>query len=121
MPIAHVTLAVRDLDRARRFFEGALGWRPIERPNNIPFLAAWLEVAPGQELHLIERPEFEPSAFELEYGRHVALTHAADGLAALKRRLADHGAEVFAADRPTSFERFFFRSPDGYVFEVVGS
>jgi hypothetical protein len=23
--------------------------------------------------------------------------------------------------RPTSFERFFFRDPDGYVFEVVAA
>jgi catechol 2,3-dioxygenase-like lactoylglutathione lyase family enzyme len=121
MPIAHVTLAVRDLDRARRFFEGALGWRPIERPNNIPFPAAWLAIAPGQELHLIEREGFEPSAFELEYGRHVALTFPADALPALRERLEQHGALAFAADRPTSFERFFFRSPDGYVFEVVAS
>jgi catechol 2,3-dioxygenase-like lactoylglutathione lyase family enzyme len=121
MPIAHVTLAVRDLDRARRFFEGALGWRSIERPNNIPFPAAWLEVAPGQELHLVEREGFEPSAFELEDGRHVAVTVPADALPVLKERLKQHGAEVFAADRPTSFARFFFRSPDGYVFEVVAS
>lgn len=121
MPIAHVTLAVRDLDRARAFFAGALGWRPIDRPANIPFPAAWLEVAPGQELHLIERPDFEPSPFELEYGRHVAFAAPADALPDLRRRLAAHGAEVFEADRPAGVERFFFRSPDGYVFEVVAS
>ncbi len=29
------------------------------------------------------------------------------------------GAELFDADRPTPFERFFFREPNGYVFDIV--
>ena len=36
-----------------------------------------------------------------------------------KERLNGLGAELMAADRPTPFERFFFREPNGYVFEVV--
>jgi hypothetical protein len=38
----------------------------------------------------------------------------------LKDRLQRHGAELIDPDRPTTMERFFFRDPDGYVFEVVG-
>jgi catechol 2,3-dioxygenase-like lactoylglutathione lyase family enzyme len=117
--ILHCTLATRDVRRTSEFFAATLGWRPIERPNNIPFPAAWLEVAPGQELHLVEVPDFEPSPFEREYGRHVAVSYPRTGFAALKERLARHGAEVIAADRPTAFERFFFRDPNGYVFEMV--
>jgi catechol 2,3-dioxygenase-like lactoylglutathione lyase family enzyme len=121
MPIAHITLATRDLARTSRFFAEALGWRPIQRPNNVPLPAAWLEVAPGQELHLVEVADFAPSPFEREYGRHVAIDYPRAGFADLKERLRRLGAEVIAADRPTPFERFFFRDPNGYVFEVVAA
>jgi catechol 2,3-dioxygenase-like lactoylglutathione lyase family enzyme len=119
MAIAHITLATRDLAGTVRFFAEALGWRPIVRPNNIPYPAAWLAIAPGQELHLLELADFAPSPFEREYGRHIAVSHPPADFAALKERLRRHGAELIAADRPTPFERFFFRDPNGYVFEIV--
>ena len=119
MAIAHITLATRDLEATARFFAQTLGWRRIQRPNNVPLPAAWLEIGPGQELHLVEVADFAPSPFEREYGRHIALSYPRAGFAELKERLRQHGAEVIAADRPTPFERFFFRDPNGYVFEVV--
>jgi hypothetical protein len=30
-----------------------------------------------------------------------------------------HGATLIEPERPTPFARFFFRDPNGYVFEVV--
>jgi catechol 2,3-dioxygenase-like lactoylglutathione lyase family enzyme len=119
MPFAHLTLATRDVPRALSFYADTLGWRPISRPGNIGRAAAWLEIAPGQELHLVEVVDFRPSAFEAEFGRHVAITVPLMEFNALKARLRSHGAELIAAIRPTPFERFFFRSPDGYVFEVL--
>ncbi len=119
MGIAHITLASRDVRRTSRFFASALGWRPLDRPNNIALPAAWLEIAPGQELHLVQVADFEPSPFERENGRHIAVTYPLDGFADLKARLQAEGAEVIAPLRETPFERFFFRSPDGYVFEVI--
>jgi catechol 2,3-dioxygenase-like lactoylglutathione lyase family enzyme len=119
MPLAHATLATRDVRRTSRFFELALGWRPINRPSNIPLPAAWLQIAPGQELHLVEVPDFNASAFELEFGRHIAITHPLGDFPALKERLVQNGAELIAPARETPFERFFFRDPNGYVFEVI--
>ena len=121
MPLAHLTLATRDVDASARFFAAALGWQPIARPNNIDRPAAWLEIAPGQELHLVEVPAFQPSAFEAEFGRHVALTVPRAEFEGLKRRLLAQGATLVAPERPTPFERFFFRDPNGYVFEVVAA
>src|SRR5689334_4431672 len=121
MALAHVTLAVRDVRRASEFFAATLGWRAIDRPNNIPMPAAWLEIAPGQELHLVEVADFQPSPFEREYGRHVAVTYPHAGFAGLKQRLQQQGAELVAPLRPTSTERFFFRHPDGYLFEVIAA
>jgi catechol 2,3-dioxygenase-like lactoylglutathione lyase family enzyme len=119
MSLAHVTLATRDVQASLAFFSGALGWRPIARPRNVGRPAAWLQIAPGQELHLVEVPDFQPSASEGEFGRHVALSFPVSEFAALKVRLASHGAELIAPERETPFARFFFRDPNGYVFEVV--
>ena len=74
MAICHCTLAIRDVERTKQFYEAALGWRAINRPSNIPMRAAWLQIAPGQELHLTEVPDFKPSPFEREYGRHIAIS-----------------------------------------------
>jgi catechol 2,3-dioxygenase-like lactoylglutathione lyase family enzyme len=119
MAIAHVTLATRDVRRSSRFFAAALGRRPLDRPANIPMPAAWLEIAPGQELHLVEVPDYAPFPFEREYGRHIALSHPGEDFAGLKERLRQQGAELVPPLRPTTVERFFFRDPDGYLFEVV--
>jgi catechol 2,3-dioxygenase-like lactoylglutathione lyase family enzyme len=118
VPFAHLTLATRDVGRAAAFFSAALLWRPIGRPNNIGRPAAWLEIAPGQELHLVEVADFSPSPCEAEFGRHVALAFPLAEFDALETRLKAHGAELIAPERPTPFARFF-RTPDGYVFEVV--
>jgi catechol 2,3-dioxygenase-like lactoylglutathione lyase family enzyme len=121
MPLAHLTLATRDVPRAEAFFAGALGWRPIARPNNIGRPAAWLQIAPEQELHLVEVADFQPSPFEAEFGRHIAIAVPVVEFAELMRRLLAHGAELIDPLRPTPFARFFFRTPDGYIFEVVAA
>lgn len=121
MSFAHLTLATRDVHRSVEFFSTALGWRPIDRPNNIGRPAAWLEIAPGEELHLIEVHDFAPSPFEQEFGRHMAVAFPQRQFAELRRRLVQQGAELIEPLRPTPFERFFFRDPNGYVFEIVAA
>jgi catechol 2,3-dioxygenase-like lactoylglutathione lyase family enzyme len=121
MPLAHLTLATRDVQKSLAFFAEALGWRPIARPGNIGRPAAWLQIAPEQELHLVEVVDFEPSPFEAEFGRHAALAVPLAEFDGLKRRLLAHGAQLIEPLRPTPFERFFFRDPNGYVFEVVAA
>ena len=119
MALAHVTLATRDLARSTAFFREVMGWTPIGRPRNNAQPANWLQVAPGQELHLVEVPDFEPSPFEQEYGRHVAVSFPRSRFPALKARLAAQGIAVIEPLRDTPFDRFFFRDPNGYLFEVL--
>ncbi len=119
MALAHITLATRNVARASAFFAEALGWRPIARPGNIGRTAAWLAIAPGVELHLVEEPEFEPSPFEREFGRHIAVTFPLAAFPALRERLVARGATLIEPIRETPCRRFFFRDPDGYVFEVI--
>jgi catechol 2,3-dioxygenase-like lactoylglutathione lyase family enzyme len=117
--IAHITLATRDVLRSVTFFRESLGWQPVARPGNISMTAAWLEIAPGMELHLLEDHEFEPSPFEKEFGRHFAVTFPLAEFPHLKSRLQAQGAALIEPIRETPFARFFFRDPNGYVFEVV--
>ena len=119
MSLAHITLATRDVPASLTFFVEALGWRPIDRPGNIGRPAAWLEIGPGQELHLVEVTGFAPSPFEAEFGRHVAVALPQAEFDDLKRRLVAQGATLIEPERETPFVRFFFRDPNGYVFEVV--
>ena len=117
--IAHFTLATRDVKGSAAFFERTLGWKTIDRPGNIGQPAAWLAISMDQELHLIEVADFEPSPFEREFGRHLAISYPLDDFDALKSRLIQHGAEIIPPERETPFERFFFRDPNGYIFEIV--
>ena len=119
MSIAHFTLATRDVTATRDFFAETIGWEPIGSPDNVEVDAAWLRITPGQELHLLRVPDFEPSDFEREFGRHFAVEYQVDGFPALKERLTERGAELIDPIRETPFERFFFRDINGYIFEVV--
>jgi len=117
--LAHITLATRDVEESATFFRDVLGWHRIARPGNIGVAAAWLEIGPGCELHLVEDPEFEPSRFEREFGRHIAVTCPRAEFSGLKARLGAHGATLIEPLRKTPFARFFFCDPNGYIFEVV--
>ena len=119
MTFAHLTLATRDVIATRQFLENCFGWQAICRPGNIEAEAAWLQITPTQQIHLLRVEGFEPSDFEAEFGRHVALFHPASDFQALQQRLQQNGATLIEPERETPFERFFFRDPNGYVFEVI--
>jgi catechol 2,3-dioxygenase-like lactoylglutathione lyase family enzyme len=116
---AHLTIAVRDARATAEFFQRTLGWKIIRMPANIDIEAAWVEVAPGQQVHILTIPGFEPSPFEAEFGRHFAFFQPGADFSDLKQRLAANGATLIDALRPTPFERFFFRDPNGYFFEII--
>ena len=119
MSLAHCTLATRDVAATAEFFQETLDWQPIDRPDNLLMGSAWLRIAADQELHLLEVADFEVSPFEREFGRHIAVSWPLEGFASLRQKLQERGAELIDAERPTPFQRFFFRDPNGYVFEVV--
>ncbi len=120
MSFAHLTLATRDVNRTAAFFERTLGYPRNPIPGNSPVEALWLNLGRGQQMHIIAVDGFEASPFEREFGRHVAVFHPLADFPALKARLTAEGAELMAPQRPTPFERFFFREPiNGYVFEVI--
>ena len=122
---AHLTIATRDVRRTSEFFQQTLGWSQIHMPGNVDLDADWLQISPGednrpsQQLHILYVEDFEPSAFETEFGRHFAIFHPGNDFAALKQRIGDAGGDLIDAIRETPFKRFFFRDPNGYMFEVI--
>jgi hypothetical protein len=118
--LAHFTLATRDVNATAGFIERTLGYARKPLPPNATGPVVWFDVGAGQEMHILHVDGFEISPHEAEFGRHVAIFHPLADFAALKARLADEGAVLIDALRPTPFERFFFREPvNGYVFEVI--
>jgi hypothetical protein len=120
MPLAHFTLATRDIDRTAAFLERTLGYPRKPLPANSAGEAIWFDIGHGQEMHVLRVADFQISPYEAEYGRHVALFHPRSEFAALKARLVGEGAVLIDPIRPTPFERFFFREPvNGYVIEII--
>jgi catechol 2,3-dioxygenase-like lactoylglutathione lyase family enzyme len=116
---AHLTIATRDVERTSRFFQQALGWPAIRMPGKVDMSADWLQMAPGQQLHILFVADFSPSPFEQEFGRHFAIFFSGSDFPALKERLTALEAEIIPPIRETPFARFFFRDPNGYMFEVI--
>jgi predicted enzyme related to lactoylglutathione lyase len=117
---AHLTLPTQRVEETTRFIEQTLGYRRKVVPANSPVDARWLDIGHGQELHVFYVEGFEPSPFEAEFGRHVALFHPVDDFPAVRQRIVDAGGELVDALRETPFQRLFFREPvNGYVFELI--
>ena len=58
MSFAHFTLATKDPQKTGAFFEATLGYRQVETPDNSPMDLCWLELAPGQQIHLVRVDNF---------------------------------------------------------------
>jgi catechol 2,3-dioxygenase-like lactoylglutathione lyase family enzyme len=119
MSFAHLTLATLDVERTVAFFQKTMQWVRVAAPANAPVEVAWIELQPGQQIHILYIEGFEPSPFEEEFGRHFAVFHPEADFPELKRRLIAEGAKLFDPIRPTPFERFFFKDLNGYMFEVI--
>ena len=120
MTLAHITLPTRDVEGTAAFLEHVFEFPRVPAPDNSPVDVVWLDIGGGQQLHVFHVAGFEVSAFEGEFGRHIALYQRNSNFGALKQRLAAQGAPLIAPTRDTPYERVFFREPvNGYVFEVI--
>lgn len=118
MSFAHITLETKDVSATSKFFQSVMKWPSLAMPDNVDVDADWLEICSGQQLHILGIEDAKVP-IDQEYGRHVAFFHAGEDFEAVKQRLKENGADVIPPIRPTPFERFFFRDPNGYLFELI--
>jgi len=117
-----VTLVVADLDRARRFYMGGLGWpAAMDVPGEVVMvhvgqklvLSLWAESAARAEIGPVSRGGTLP--FTLAH--NVASPAEVDAVLATARAA---GASVFAAEqRDWGGYSGYFADPDGFRWEVA--
>jgi glyoxylase I family protein len=113
----HVSFPVRDLARARAFYEGLLGLREKPRPN-FPFPGVWYQ-AGACEVHLIETypgldvgtppPTLNPMA------SHAAF--AIRDYTAMLAQVKAHGLDVLETSAQQG--QMWVRDPDGHIIELI--
>lgn len=119
--ISLVTLGVRDLSRARRFYE-QLGWRGQEVQETVFFQAG------GQAVVLWSRVELAADSGVEDDGRcsfgGITLAHnvrSAEEVDDVVDRAAAAGASITRAPSDTFYGGYAgcFRDPDGHVWEIA--
>ena len=118
--VHHVSFAVAELERARRFYEGVLGLEQIERPDLGAVRGVWYR-AGNTEVHLIVTPEGADVGSAPTRISPVA-NHVAFRIEDYKRvrdELVTRGLEPLE----TSPERgqMWIRDPDGNVIELIAT
>jgi len=122
--VAVITLGVRDLERARRFYSEGLGWRIQQEDHNwVCFLlgdgSSALALYPWDELAEDANVRAEGTGF-----RGVTLAHNVRSQERVDELLVDAeraGGKVVKPAQPTSWGGYggYFADPDGYLWEVA--
>jgi glyoxylase I family protein len=113
----HMSFPVRDLARARRFYEEVLGLETIPRPDLGALGGVWYR-AGACEVHLIEMPAGAemalPPAKITPLDRHAAF--AVDDYDQTLAHLRSHGLEALESRRGG---QMWVQDPDGHVIELI--
>ncbi|QFY88095.1 VOC family protein [Magnetovirga frankeli] len=122
MPIKalhHVSLLVADTQRALAFYRDLLGLEPDPQRPDLGYPGAWLNLADGRQIHLLQLPNPDPVEGRPEHGgrdRHLAL--AVTDFADLRQRLEQAGVAISLSR--SGRLALFCRDPDGNALEFVG-
>ena len=115
--VHHVSFAVRDLERARAFYEDVLGLRQIPRPE-FGLGGIWYR-AGDTEVHLIVTPEGadvgSPPPATNPVANHVAF--GIDDYEKTVAALAGKGVQVLETSAEAG--QMWIRDPDGHVIELT--
>ncbi|MFI6042327.1 VOC family protein [Nocardia sp. NPDC051321] len=111
LALHHVSINVRDLDRALRFYVDLLGLtQRTDRPHDLGIEGAWLDVG-DRQLHLIVQPDVPPAL-----GQHFALL--VDQLDIAVPALRSQGLTVSDPVQIGQGRQSFMSDPDGNVVEL---
>lgn len=114
--LLHSSILVRDIDQARAFYEGVLGFTPSSQRPDLGYPGVWYELG-AQQIHVLALAN-APQVIHAEHGgrdRHIAL--AIDDIAALKAKL-DALKITYTLSR-SGRRALFCRDPDGNALEFV--
>lgn len=113
----HVSLLVRDVEKARAFYRDILSLKEMERPA-FDFPGAWFRVGnSGQQLHLIvhDGQTLRSGGIDTRDG-HFAMRVAS--YRAVLATLEQHGIEYKAnPESRAGFAQIFILDPDGNIVE----
>ncbi len=116
--LLHASFLVAEVERSLKFYRDVLGMAVNPNRPDLGYPGAWLDIAPGQQIHLLQLSNPDPVSGRPEHGgrdRHVAL--ATRDLAPIKQALerAGVGYSLSRSGRPA----LFCRDPDGNALEIV--
>lgn len=108
----HCSVIITDVSKARAFYAGVLGLKEIPKPKTFDFVALWFELADGQTLHLLQKPEPDTCS-----PRHFALR--VTDVAAAREYFRSQGISIQETGPIPHCDRFFVHDPDGNRIEVI--
>jgi len=119
-----ITFATADLDAARRFYVGGLGWQPL---LDVPGEIIFFQVGPGLVLGLFDLAKFDQDLAGSTTTTAVAgvtVSHNVDSPAAVDEVIdaaTAAGATVLKAPQFASFGGYHahFQDPNGVIWEVA--
>jgi catechol 2,3-dioxygenase-like lactoylglutathione lyase family enzyme len=123
--VIETALYVDDLDRARAFYQDALGLRPMN--SDARFLAldvggrsVLLLFHRGATLETVHLPGGTIPPHDGHGPLHIAFAVTADALPEWERRLTEQGVSIEARTAwPRGGHSIYFRDPDNHLLELV--
>jgi len=116
--LLHATVLVADLVKARAFYEQVLGYTASPARPQMSFDGVWYDLAPNQQLHLMQLPNPESGLQRPAHGgrdRHLAF--AVDDLSGLICKLEGSGISFNLSK--TGRRALFCRDPDDNALEFI--
>jgi catechol 2,3-dioxygenase-like lactoylglutathione lyase family enzyme len=108
--VAHITVQVTDVERARRLYRDVFGLVEMPRPN-FNFPGGWFQCGDCQ-LHIVGQDKPDPPS-----GRHFAVV--VESLAEARKAAEAAGLKCSEVTSVPGADRFFLTDPDNNRWELI--
>jgi lactoylglutathione lyase len=111
----HVALSVKDLTASAKFYHEILGFEPVEVPKSMFGIRFWFQIAPGQQLHLLNNRQEMVTNNHREAGHFSISIDSADEWEVFLR---SKNCQFHRQQRVDKAWQIYLTDPDGYVIEL---